>query len=226
MKGLEILPRTEDLERAYNQILDAERHENGKIDLKLFSTFCQWSRFDSRLGEICTSFLVRHWRRINPIELNEAFLHQPWPGVLGVLLEFCRMDSTLFDSWKKTATCNFQKANWEQFFIGKRRIGGQLMFDDARFSLEEYRRWGFLAREILINKQSGNENNKKCAPYPLETRSQILRDLLITNPRITTQQYWQALGMSISKRQAERDLKNSKLLKSVGATKGRHFLKR
>jgi len=218
--GLKKCPGIRDLEEGYNQILSAERTANGKIDLNSFATFCQWSRFDSRMGEICIQFLSRYWKEINPVELHDAFAQQPWPSILGVLLEFFKDKSTLFQMWKKTATCDFQKANWEQFFIGKRKIGGQMMFDDARFSLEEYRRWGYLARELLINK------NDKEVSYSYETRLQILKEMLITHPRITTQQYWELIGKSVSKRQAERDLKDSNLLRSRGNTKGRYFVKR
>jgi hypothetical protein len=154
---LEKCPGIGDLEDAYNQILFATREKNLEIDLYSFAMFCQWSRFDSRMGEISVQFLSQNWEKINPIVLHDAFAQQAWPSILGVLLEFCQSESTLFCEWKKTATSDFPKAHWEQFFIGKRRMGGKLMFDDARFSLDEYRRWGYLSREILINKAKRNE---------------------------------------------------------------------
>jgi len=222
--GLEKLPGLQDLEKAYNEILHAQRTQNGKIDLNTFAIFCQWSRFDSRMGEICVSFLSRYWKGINPVELHDSFAQQAWPNVLGVLLEFSQNESPLFQFWKMTATCDFQKANWEQFFIGKRRIGGKLMLDDARFSLEEYRRWGYLGREILLNKQG--QVRLKSGSYSPETRSRILKEMLKTQARITVSQYRDAIGRSISARQAERDLQTSSYLKAIGATKGRYFVKR
>ena len=226
MKGLEKLPGVQDLEGGYNQILLAQRSANGEVDLNSFVLFCQWSRFDSRMGEICVAFLARYWKKINPVELHDGFAQQPWPAVLGVLLEFCSDKSSLFQLWKKTATCDFAKANWEQFFIGRRRVGGQLMFDDSRFSLEEYRKWGYLGREILMNKQGRVEGQENRVSYSYETRVQILKDFLDTHRRVTTQQYWEAIHKCVSRRQAERDLQSSGLLRSLGRTKGRYFVKR
>ena len=217
--GLEKIPKIKDLEEAYNWILYCEKVEKSKIDLNHFSTLCQWIRFDSRLGEICVKFLSDYWKQINPIHLRDAFVLQPWPAVLGVLLEFCDNKSKLFQLWKKTATDAFEKANWEQFFIGKRRIGGQSMLDDARFSLEQYKQWGYLAREILINKAGRVEKS-----YSPETRMQILRELAATHSRITTELYWEAIAKSVSKRQAERDLLSARFLRARGSTKGRYFV--
>jgi hypothetical protein len=224
--GLDQLPGVSDLEEGYNQILRAQQELGGKIDLYSFSKLCQWSRFDSRMAEICVNFFSIYWKQLNPVELHDAFEKQPWPNVLGVLLEFCLVDSPLFRSWKKTATCGFSKANWEQFYIGKRRIGGQLMMDDVRFSLEEYRRWGYLSREVLLQKQRETKQVQKKYSYSPATRLEILKDLIRNHPRITTQQYWDAIARSVSKRQAERDLEASSIVIGRGTTKGRYFVKR
>jgi len=221
--GLERLPDIKDLELAYNTILGIEKTYS-KLDLRELSLYAQWTRFDSRLGEICATFLSRHWKEINPIELHDIFELQPWPSVLGVLLEFCPDESPLFCHWKKAATCGFSKANWEQYFIGKRRIAGSAMFEDVCFSLEQYRRWGYLAREILINKAYASGSNSQRL-YSREVRFRILSHLLENKNRITTQDYWEAIGRCVSKRQAERDLSSYGSLKSIGNTKGKYFLK-
>jgi len=230
--GLKQLPSTHDLELAYQQF--AQRPEQGLpkpqgtvIALKDFALYCQWVRFDSRLGEMSVQYLLRNWRRINPTELRDEFLSQPWPAVLGVLAEFAQrqlepgLELTLFQNWKIVATTEFSPACWEQFFIGKRRMGGKAMFDDARFSLEEYRKWGYLSREVLINKPEAT-----AASYSSPTRRQILSDLVETHSRITTKLYWNELGQSISKRQAERDLLAFPRLRPMGRTQGRYFVRR
>ena len=74
-------------------------------------------------------------------------------------------DLELFKLWKKTATLGFKMANWEQYFVGKRRMGGKAMMEDAQFSLEEYRRWGFLSREISSTKKEFRGVNKKLAQF-------------------------------------------------------------
>ncbi|MEO7163938.1 MAG: hypothetical protein ABI041_13545 [Bdellovibrionia bacterium] len=232
--GLLQLPNILNLSHAYDQILRWETEVNETLpDYTAFALYCQWSRFDSRLGEICTGFISRNWRKIHPLKIREAFLGQPWPTVLGVLLEFSGLltksnespeDFKLYQMWKNTAIFGIPKANWEQYFIGKRRIAGRSMLDDARFSIQEYRKWGYLAREVLINKQRIGASGNKTFSYSSETRLQILKELVETLPRFNTETYWNAVGRNISRRQAERDLMNSPLIRSVGRTQGRFYL--
>jgi hypothetical protein len=223
--GLEKLPGIPDLEMAYNEILLAQRTQGGIIDLARFVLYCQWSRFDSRLGEICVRYFSQCWRQINSVGLHEIASHGSWPNVLGVLLEFCPEKDPLFQLWKKTVTFGFGKAHWEQYYIGKRRIAGAEMLDDARFSLEEYRKWGYLSREVLLNKGS-TPSAIQGGGYSHEVRAAVLKELLESHVRITTKLYRNALENRISMRQAERDLKDSKLLRAVGKTRGRFFVRR
>lgn len=217
--SIEKIPEMQDLERAYDQILLYDQ-DIRNLNISEFAKFCQWSRFDSRLGEICVGFLTSHWTHLNPVELRNAFNYLAWPNILGVLLEFCSNDSKTFSLWKKLATCGFSKANWEQFFIGARRMGGALMFDDARLPLMEYQKWGYLSRERLVRKPQFPPR------YAYSVRVQILKDLLKKQSRLKTSDYWEAVDRSVSKRQAERDLHASGLVKQVGQTKGSYFIKR
>jgi len=227
--GLDKIPGIGDLEKCYDAILQARVSKDHSLSLDRFSLFCQWTRFDPRLAEICVQYISESWKKINPIELYQAFEKQPWPNVVGVLLEFSEKlvflespeESDLFQLWKQLITKRLKKSNWEQFFIGQRRIAGQMMLDDARFSLAEYQKWGYLSREILLNKKIENTHS-----YSLQTRQQILKALVESSPRITTDAYWNALGQSISRRQAERDLRSCSLLKSIGETKGRYFVRK
>lgn len=215
------LPSLQDLETAYQEFQIAETLAQ-TIELNRLAALCQWIRFDSRLGEISVKYFIRTWSEINPIALHEAFQQQAWPNILGVLLEFCKIRTPAFRAWKKAATHQLARSHWEQFYIGKRRIAGKLMLDDARFSLKEYRNWGYLAREVLVNKKSTRTLNG-AATYDPSTRTQILNELLKTHSRITTLHYWNAIGRCISRRQAERDLKHHPELQSFGVTKARFF---
>lgn len=229
--GLSQLPQLADLEKAYHDFLLIQRPGSPLMESDQFALYSQWSRFDSRLGEICVSYLILNWKRLHPLDLRTAFLKQPWPAILGVFLEFSQKwvqgkeDFQLFKKWMDTATTEIPKANWEQFFIGKRRIAGNAMLEDARFSTEEYRKWGYLSREILINK--GGALNSKASvsglSYSPATRVQILKELSRSQSRITVEMYRIAVGLSVSKRQAERDLLQSSILVPVGNTKGRYF---
>lgn len=231
--GLPNIPERLELERAYSILLHRYPASAKETELALFS---QWSRFDPRLAEIWVSFLVQEWERLNPIELRKAVLQQPWPAAAAVLLEFAGKKvphnmSSLFHSWSRIVTENIPKGNCEQFFIGLRRLGGQAMQDDARFAFSEYRKWGYLGREILINKggrvpAAGTTRAPPTHTILAETRREILKDMLTTSSRVTTDLYWEAIGRCLSRRQAERDLRNSSLLKKCGNTRARYFLKR
>lgn len=232
------IPALADLERAYATLLQPTRLPVSAGELSVFS---QWSRFDPRLAEIYVSFLAREWEKLNPIELRKSLLHQRWPSAAAVLLEFAEKlitnstseDNTtdLFRLWRRVVTEKLPKGNWEQFFIGLRKLGGQAMQEDARFAFSEYRKWGYLGRDILINKGGGSSAKGKGKTTPThslspETRREILTSLCAAHPRITTQLYWNAIHQCISRRQAERDLESSPLLRTRGSTKGRYFLKR
>ncbi len=233
--GLERIPSQGDLERAYADL-------SGAPGPQALARYSQWSRFDPRLAEIWVATLLREWKRVHPIELREALLKQPWPAAAGPLIEFVARavrarpaDSRTFRAWKLMATDGLAPADWEQFFIGQRRIAGAAMLEDARFALGEYRRWGYLSREVLFNKQRfpaelrgtrrGREGGGTHSLAP-EVRQEILRELLRDRSRISTRDYLQAVGNCISERQATRDLLRSRWVTPAGQTKGRCFVRR
>lgn len=222
MKGLPSLPTREELRQAYAQLQGP-----GGIGVELSETrwalLSQWTRFDPRLAEIVVGSLASSWERIHPIALHRALLAQPWPQAFAVLLEFVTKaipteKEGLYKTWKASVTHSLEAVPWQQFFIGQRAVGGQAMLDDARFASEEYRRWGFLARESLFPKA-----RYKASLAP-ETRREILRSLLERTSRVTVQDYWQAIGQCVSLRQAERDLKSCPLLRARGRTQARFYV--
>jgi hypothetical protein len=226
--GLLNIPGRLELEKAYSMLLHRVPATPNETDLALFA---QWSRFDPRLAEIWVSFLVREWERFHPLELRGALLSQPWPAAAAVLLEFTAKrvrNRTLFPFWHRMVTESFPKGNWEQFFIGLRKIAGKAMQDDARFAFSEYRKWGYLGREILLNKSGQGsiaEEGKRTHTLLPETRREILKEMLTSSARITTDVYWEAIGRCISRRQAERDLESSSIVRACGNTRARYFLK-
>jgi hypothetical protein len=233
--GLVDLPGTADLGRAYEALLHGRPERPDEAQLALYA---QWARFDPRLAEIWVRFVGERWKSLNPVALNEALAAQPWPAAGAVLLEFAVRAAAAEEGrerpalWKKLATGGIAPAPLEQYFIGSRLPGGTAMLEDARFPLREYRRWGYLSREILFNKQrlpSGAPGPRAAAgthALEPEVRREVLRALLERSPRLSTRQYWEALGRSVSLRQAERDLAASPLVKAEGGTRGRRFVRR
>ena len=227
--GLLEIPRTADFQKAYASLLHSNPSDTSAQSLVLFS---QWCRFDSRLSEIWVKYIHSHWKTILPTELNDLLLPQPWAAAAGVLLEFVQLsfskdvvnDLKKFILWKEIVTHKVSPAPWEIFFIGLQPLGSKSMFEDACYSLTEYSAWGYLGREVLINKASSSSVNK---PHlRKEVRYQILKGLLEGSPRVHTKTYWEAIDRSISIRQAERDLETCAFLKSGGNTKGRYYLLR
>jgi len=207
------LPSQQDLELAYQKLLHGKPH---LPNLKELSTFSQWTRLDPRLAEIWVAYVGRHWETINPSELKLEIQTKRSPAAAAVLLEFVRAGSTskALPHWCRVVTEGTLKTTNEQFFVGLRRIGSEAMLEDAQFPLPQYRKWGFLSREPLLRRPTGSSKNG---------REQILLELIHKMPRITTNDYWDAIGKSVSKRQAERDLTNSPRLRCNGETKGRWY---
>jgi hypothetical protein len=239
MQGmLERLPNTRDLEKAYHAL-----GKQGTVSHEALALYSQWSRLDARLAEIWVLYVFSNWKRYNPIELHEILLRAPWPSAAAVLLEFVdramtekKEDLRIFRHWKRIVVHGIQAAHFEQFFIGQRKVASDAMFEDARFSLAQYKKWGYLSREILFNKQlfpSGKATRARngrggSAPHSHEpvTREEVLRSLLERQTRVSIQDYLLALGNSISRRQAERDLGTSRWVRAVGNTRARVYVRR
>lgn len=218
--GLARIPGLGDLEKAYASLLHAHPSAPTSDDLALYS---QWSRFDPRLAEILVEYIAKNWKRIPPVSLRESLLIQPWPSVAAVLFEFVGAKlkgshtSKLYAYWAKLITLDFKKAGGEQYFIGLRQLGGKAMLEDAAFPLQAYCRWGYLARENLVSKSTS-------ASLSPQTRTEILKTLFAGERRVRTEQYWQAIGKCVSRRQAERDLRDHPNLRACGRTKGTYFV--
>ena len=223
---LESIPKTLDLQRAYGElqglspvILNEER----------IARYIRWSRFDSRLAEILVSYFVKNWRKLNPVQLNEALSLFAWGAAAGVLLEFAfanlkKSSDQLpkFKLWSALVMEGLPMEDFQLYFIGLQPLGGKSMREDAQYSLSEYKKWGFLGREVLLNKASF-QADLKLRPLDKEVRQQKIKQLMDQHFQVNAKMYWKAVCESISLRQAERDLKSCEWLESFGQTKGRMY---
>src|SRR5690606_18908961 len=96
-----------------------------------------------------------------------------------VLLEFAfelisNPEKRSFRHWKLILEEGVKPAHFEQYFIGLARVGGRQMLKDALLPLEPYLRWGYLAREVMIDKHLRPVATRI---RPL-IREQVLQDLL------------------------------------------------
>ncbi|MGK5089170.1 hypothetical protein WDW86_16590 [Bdellovibrionota bacterium FG-2] len=231
MKGLVQIPSIEDLGVAYEK-LQSRPFDISTGELVLWS---QWSRFDPRLAEQLITYFAKNWRFLLPADLNAKLREQPWAAALGVLLfqlqelgNFEKSERTLFSKWADCVMTHVACASGEQFFIGLRSFGGKLMREDAQGSLMFYSKWGYLGREVLINKaqQRVAATNSKKTWMPPRARLAALESLLYTRTRITVRDYREKLHNAVSMRQAELDLKGCPLLRSVGHTRARQYVLR
>ncbi len=227
------IPQLEDLERVYERF-HLSMSADDLIEPTELVDFLPWTRFDARLAEIAVTYLAIFWKRIDPMVLNEKNLRAPWPGVLAVLLEHAEiykkvssqrlgsanLDIEKFVCWKRLVEHQIKPVAGEQFFIGHSALGSQRMQQEATLSAEPYETWGYLGRDILINKFS----NKTLTLISKKKRARLLRNILQQNKQVTVAQYRQELNHLVSQRQAERDLRESELLKPRRHTRGRFYV--
>lgn len=222
MKGLARIPNNKDLRKAYN-LLQSRELKLKEADLILWT---QWSRFDPRLAEIIISRLVEDWPKQSPTALNLAALQMPWPAVLGVLLEHAKLlvkkkeSFSLFENWMRCSLTGIGRASGELFFIGIEEFAGKRVRHHTSHALRVFKKWGYLCDTILLPKFLPNFSKTY---LPKRSRLVLLKDLLKNKRRIAISDYLRALSGMVSRRQAERDLKEIKSLKSIGRTRARTY---
>jgi len=199
LKGLEKIPSQRDFLDAYEALsacIGRAGCMGAGADAGKLVTWAEWSRFDPRLGEMIAAFFAKKWREIPVGPLKESLFAAAWPQALGVVLEFAALVAMevqgpaaqggrrAFRHWAGAVMEGVSPASWECFFIGLRPPGSETLLDDARLSLTQYKRWGYLGREVLINKAA--RLSGKITLVPAETRRMVLNDLAREHSRITT----------------------------------------
>jgi hypothetical protein len=229
MRGLEKIPGTPDLEQAYAELQSA-RHLLPAVRLVELS---QWSRLDARLAEQLVTHLVRFWKDLRVGELRSALGPAAWPAALGVLLAHARLhpdleraDRRAFAGMIEAVMAGLPLGDGGTFFIGTRAFAGQQQRQDAELSSKPYSAWGYLGRDLLLNKASRSRRTL----HSIEQRRRVLDGLVkrceSDGRPLTTQEYRAALGERISPRLAELDLRAHPRLVPRGQTRGRFFLVR
>ncbi len=229
MKGLEQIPTEEQLSRVYHQLQSLKVAATSE-EIALWT---QWARFDPRLAEQLVQHFSLYWREISPVMLNDSVLKQPWPAIVGVLLDQASVfgglptvELKLFRSWSACVMSGVDPALNEQFFMGLRSFAGKAMLDDAQGAIKSYRRWGFLGREYLANKAVQKLSKQPRTLVPASVRRAKLDELIRLCPRFTARDYRESLGGGVSLRQAELDLRAHPRLRAVGKTRARVYLRK
>ena len=227
--GLEYLPQLADLTVAYDALQELTPSRASESDLALYS---QWARFDARLAEIWITYVAKYWQTIHPLSLHRELEEQPWPAAAGPLLEFVkhlarrqdRKITKLYKAWAGLVLEGVKPAPWQLFFISNRKPASRAVIADAEYSLQEYRKWGFLSQDVVISKAEQKRSaGIRTHTFSPEVRSNILHRLIQEHARINLSLYLSAVDHSISRRQAERDLSSCPALTPEGKTKARQY---
>ena len=231
MKGLRDIPTNNQLQTAYDHL----QSPNKAVSEDRLALWSQWTRFDPRLGEILVNHVAQQWKQIHPARLNLELFSQPWPAVFGVILEQCELLfksrekkqnshlNHLFSHWSRCTMTDIQPARNEQFFIGVNAFAGRQVQKLPLRSIKAYSKWGYLGDTILINKYQKDET---LTLPSLPVRQATMDGLMISLKKFTVNDYINALGRSINRRQAQRDLSTNEKLIAKGSTRGRYYLAR
>jgi len=229
MQGLEMIPGITELEQAYDELQSARN----ALPAARLVELSQWSRLDARLAEQVVTHLVRFWKNLHIGELRSALRPAVWPAALGVLLAHARLhpeleraDRRAFAGMIEAVMAGFPVGDGGTFFIGTRAFAGQQQQQDAELSSKPYSAWGYLGRDLLLNKASRSRRTVHSA----EQRRRVLDGLVerceSEGRPLTTREYRVALGERISPRLAELDLRAHPRLVPRGQTRSRFFFVR
>ncbi len=215
------------------EIIDAYRSlQSGEaITVEILIQMAQWVRFDPRLGELWLKALGNQWQSLSPVQVRNQNLLQATPAVLGVLLEqysqfLCPdKERKTFRHWQAVALDGALLANHENFFIGVQPFAGARVREDSERPSRSFKKWGFLGRDMLINKFSFIQKDLQKTAIAAPERRKILIKLIQAKGRITVGDYIAACDDLISKRVAQKDLHTFPGLRCVGSTRAKFYVK-
>ena len=167
--------------------------------------------------------LARRYDQFDPLRLRRAAEAARWPAALAVALEFARAarPSQELSDVADFICRRLPKARGEQFFLSARAFGGEQARRDAQESLAEYKRWGYLSREVPVAKELGAVGAGTMEPAE---RMNLLRRLAERQRSVTLRDYLTALRGRTSRRQAGRDLAEAPFLRRKGSTRGARYV--
>ncbi|HUB07507.1 MAG TPA: hypothetical protein VMB50_10925 [Myxococcales bacterium] len=180
------------------------------------------SRQDPRLLWVLVDLLARAYDRFHPLLLRRAAANGRFPAALGVAFEFAKQarPSQELSDMADFVTKRLSRARGESFFIGTHALGGALARREAEESLAEYKRWGYLSREVPVAKELGSSARGHLGAAE---RMNVLRRVAESRESFSLADYLEALGERASLRQASRDLATAPFLKKTGTTRGARY---
>lgn len=186
---------------------------------------CEMLRFDPRLLTILIVYFIQHWSDLNPVIFRQWYDGMKHPQVVGVLREFiiAHIKDSELKFFLDYLVKGLKSVEPQLFFTGLYQIGGMRDKLASQQSLREYRRWGFLGIERPIVKI---ESKKTIGTYDIQTRKNIIRNLIQKNGATSLKDYLDSIDHTISRQQALYDLKHCKEIRLKGRGRGAKWTKR
>lgn len=222
------VPTTQSIQLAFDDLIQSQRKKL-TLTYSQWALYARWARFDPRLAELWVLAVKTNWRELAPVVFREENLKLPIPATVGLLLEHVSVllsdetERVLFGLWKKVIQFEVPLATHENFFIGVREFASSGMVQDAEQSLKVYLKWGFLGRDMLVNKFSERQAAQPKTYLDASRRALILNRLLKTRRPFRIEDYIQACGGAVSRRVAQKDLENHPRVSARGHTRARVY---
>ncbi|HPM42049.1 MAG TPA: hypothetical protein PLY45_06405 [bacterium] len=224
---LSSIPTTDHLSRMYHELslLGAgcvgERrpwpYKPGGIE-ETFALGAEMSRYDPRLFGILTSFMDKAWERMDPLRLRSFYERMSTPQAVAVMAEFLKGSSGGEKlSWLAYIQVGLKPVPTQLFFNHLYRPGGHLMRKALEAPLEEFKRWGFLAREAPVIDEA---SRVQAGSLGASSRRNVALGLLKARGRIRLSDYLAALPFRVSRQQALIDLQSVPGIRLRGRGRG------
>jgi len=183
-------------------------------------------RWDPRLSEEFIRRLALDWRRLSVSTLFALLRKSEFRGLFGLLAEFGE-DLVVLSDWPEFRAWRLAVVPWRApksyqiYNLCLFKFAGRSMRREAAESLPIFKKWGFLARDPLINKASARMARRtRMAPWQ---RRQVLHELVSEGRPFTVTDYLRRLNGLVTRRVAELDLRAAKDLKAQGQTRLRLY---
>jgi hypothetical protein len=190
-------------------------NEEGLLTLALLQC-----RYDPRLLAILTDYLSQPHPDLHPVRLKAMLRDHGALPIAAVLGEFIEnlSDSDEAKDLMQFLCLGAQPVPYQLFYRGLYPVAGSKMEDAATRPLWAFKKWGFLATDAPLLKETMGSHHPYL--YDAQTRQQILRTMAAQKKTFRLKDYLEAIQYSVSRQQALTDLHNMPEITRQGQGRG------
>ncbi len=202
---------------------DGDAHFSFLTDEEVLAVAAEESRFDYRLLYILVEFLSTHYIKFHPFRIRSASRNFRSPQVWGVIADYCALLSEKKDrkSFFSIITDQLQPAPFQLYFNPLRRPRPKESKKVLSMTADPFFRWGYFSNEPPISKEL-RKPRRGYAPS-LQRRHYVIARLLHEKKYVSLPEYRKAVGNSVSRQTAHRDLISFPGIKRKGDRRGRRY---